>query len=76
MKGLRLVKPVAVRCAVHVRVQVFLCLPVSSITKLTVTFVTTGVRIGSCVHQKLGRVLEGGFVISSSPVRTVVHFRA
>ena len=42
MEGLRLVEPVTVRSAVHVRVQVLLSLPGGAIPKLAVTLVATG----------------------------------
>ncbi len=72
VEWLRLVKPVAVGCAVHVCVQILLGLPLSSIEELAVTCITTGHGVGAFGHQELGRLLKDGGAVSAAEVWLVV----
>lgn len=76
MEGLGLVETVAVRCAVHVRVQVLFSLPGSSVPTLTVTFIATRHRVRSSAHFQLGSRLEDLRVVTASPVGSIVDLWA
>lgn len=76
MERLGLVEPVAVRSAVHVRVQVLFSLPGGAVPALTVTFITTRHRVRSPVHSQLGSSLEDLRVVTGSPVGLIVDLWA
>lgn len=76
VEGLLLIEIVPVSRAVHVSVEVLLCLPGGAVPELAVALVAAGHRVGALVDLQLGAVLEGERAVARPPVRLVVDLRA
>ena len=76
VEGLLLVEIVPVSRAVHVSVEVLLCLPGGAVPELAVALVAAGHRVGTLVDLQLRTVLERQRAVTRPPVRLVVDLRA